>query len=348
MHIVRILLQGRRTRGDLRGGDASLTTRLSEELTARGHSVLVTPDVPPDDREWDIVHGVNLDRSVLPQTEAFARFAARVAAPFVLTPLWWPLSDMVKTLTPRERVVFALKAFPPARFLRERHVDSLRTISSRQHALLAVASIVAPSGALEEQALRRHFAIETTQVVHYGTDITPKHGGNRDGVVCVARLDPRKNQLNLIRALRGTGVALRLIGTDRVFPQYAHLCREAADDLVSFDGFLPPEDVVEAFRCARVHALPSAFELPGLVTLDAAAAGAAVVASACGTARDYLGSEAVYTTTDAISIREAVLTALESGPPQGLAERVAGRWTWAATAAGFEAVYRRALDNWPG
>jgi len=111
---------------------------------------------------------------------------------------------------------------------------------------------------------------------------------------------------------------------------------------VEFCGFVSEDDLERAYLTTRVHALPSWFELPGLVSLDAAALGTAVVASRAGTPGEYFGSDALYCGTDPASIRQAVLEAHATGPRPGLAQRIAATFTWAATAERYLEAYHAA------
>ena len=319
-------------------------TRLTEELEARGCEVVVATTPPDDMGAFDVVHGVNLDRSVLGDTAAFGAAARAAGAPFVLTPLWWPLRTYIAGLDGRDHLRHSLAGTPPARFLRERRVGALLSTRRRQGDLLHQADVVCPSGSREAEALRLAFGEVPMVPVHYGTGVSPLPVAQRRGVLCVARIDPRKNQLNLIRAVNETGLSLRLVGTPDVFPRYARRCRSEAGPNVVFCGFLPGAALLEELRSARVHALPSAFELPGLTSLDAGAAGGAIVASTEGTALDYFGEAgAWYTDTSPGSIRAALVAADAAGPPPGGAERIAATFTWSATARAMTGVYESVM-----
>jgi glycosyltransferase involved in cell wall biosynthesis len=337
-----VLLQGRSATGERRGGDSTLAAQVAGQLAALGHDVVVATAPPEDLRGFDVVHAVNLDRSVLGETEALARAAVATGCRLVVTPLWWPLDDYVRNLPPGERLAFRARGLGPARALHDRSFSSLPGVRRRQAAILRAASVVCPSGPAELAAIRGAFGSLPLAVVRFGTDRAPEpEGGSREGVICVARLDPRKNQLGLIRALRGTGIPLRLVGTGAVFPEYARRCREEAGDDVELAGFLPGDAVDEALRRARVHALPSFFELPGLTSLDAAACGAAVVVGRAGTAGDYFGDGAWYCGTDPESIGQAVGEAYAAGPPPGLAASVTAAFTWNACTEGYLEAYGR-------
>ena len=338
---MKILLQGRATVGERRGGDSTVAAVLADQFLARGHEVVVSAQPPPTLVGFDVVHAINLDRSVLTQTEQFVRAAVASGRRLVVTPLWWPLDAYVASMGAVERLAFLGRGLGVVRAVHERRFSSLPSVRRRQAAILAAANVVCPSGRAEAFALQDAFGPVPAAVVAFGTARTPPaEEGPRHGVLCVARIDPRKNQLGLIKAMRGTGVPLRLVGTPEVFPDYARPCRLAAGDDVEMAGFLPESALLQAYQEARVHALPSFFELPGLTSLDAAVSGAAVVAGRAGTAPDYFGPAASYCNTQPASIRNAVLQAYEAGPPPGLATTIAATYSWDHTAEGYLEAYR--------
>jgi glycosyltransferase involved in cell wall biosynthesis len=159
-------------------------------------------------------------------------------------------------------------------------------------------------------------------------------------VLCVGRIEARKNQLALIRALAGTGIRLRLVAqpVDSRRPYHRQCLREAGD-AVELLPWRQPKDLRDVYRRSLVHACASWYETPGLVSLEAALCGCAVVSTVKGSAREYLLDGAHYCEPgDVASIRRAVERALSSGPARGLAERVAAEYTW-------EAAARRTLEG---
>jgi glycosyltransferase involved in cell wall biosynthesis len=102
-----------------------------------------------------------------------------------------------------------------------------------------------------------------------------------------------------------------------------------------------------AYAAARVHALPSWGEICGLVNLEAAACGAAVVTGTQGYELEYLTDLADYCDpSDVNSIQTTVQTAWDRYPRdvarrEKLRVRVRDRFTWEASArATFEAYCR--------
>jgi glycosyltransferase involved in cell wall biosynthesis len=105
--------------------------------------------------------------------------------------------------------------------------------------------------------------------------------------------------------------------------------------------------LLSAMRAAAVHVLPSWFETAGLTSLEAAAAGCAVVSTDRGYAAAYLEQEAHYCDPgDPGSIRRAVRRALAAGPSERLRQRVLERFTEERSAAEVDRVYR-SVDTAP-
>ena len=164
---------------------------------------------------------------------------------------------------------------------------------------------------------------------------------NQNLVLCVARIDGVKNQLNLIRALRDTEFELILIGKPGPNQnKYYGLCKEEATSNISFISEITQEELVAYYRRAKVHAMPSWFETTGLSSLEAAAMGCALVISDRGDTRDYFGNDAFYADPqDTAGIYKAVLDASLKPYDETLRNRVYSNFTWEKTAAATLEAY---------
>jgi glycosyltransferase involved in cell wall biosynthesis len=163
----------------------------------------------------------------------------------------------------------------------------------------------------------------------------------------VGRLEPHKNQLGLIEALRDTGIALTIVGGPHPHHlSYAEAVRSEAGRTVNVVGPTAHEQLTHFYARARVHALPSGFETTGLVTLEAAVSGCNVVSTKVGYAREYLGDLGWYCApNDPRSIRSAVLAALAAPPQTPLRQRILDRYTWDHAAAATAAAYRELVGS---
>ncbi len=163
--------------------------------------------------------------------------------------------------------------------------------------------------------------------------------------MCVGRIESLKNQALLLHALRDVDVDVTLVG-HAYDARYGALCRQIATRRTRFVERLPREELTALLARSAVHALPSWGDLPGLVSLEAAALGARVVAGGRGTEREYLGPSATYVDPlDPAAIREAVVRALARGPRQrgdALDTRLRAL-TWRRHAETLAAAYARAL-----
>ena len=159
----------------------------------------------------------------------------------------------------------------------------------------------------------------------------------------VGRVEPRKNVLGLIRAVARMGVPLVVIGAPPPgHESYAEECRRAGLGFVRWLGAMDHDDPVlaSAYAAARVFALPSWFETPGLAALEAALAGCAVVITPYGCTREYFGDRVEYARPDRVSeIRTAVLRGWTLGPDLRLADHVGARFLWSDVARRTAEVY---------
>lgn len=163
-------------------------------------------------------------------------------------------------------------------------------------------------------------------------------------VLCVGNIEPRKNQLALVRAMRGAALPLVLIGHRRD-EAYADAVLAEGGEAVRYLGPIAHEDprLASAFAACAAFVLPSTLETPGLAALEAAAAGAAVVITAEGSTREYFSDAAVYVDhRDVADIRRGIDRALATGPRPELRGLVTERYGWMTVTAELAKVYRLA------
>ena len=175
--------------------------------------------------------------------------------------------------------------------------------------------------------------------------------GLSEYVLCVGRIEPRKNQLLLAHALRGTGLTLVLVGHG-MDSRYTELIKALPDVKVIFTGRLQPNSPLlrSAFAGARVFALPSFAEGAPLAALEAAAMGARMVLSNRSGEIEYFGERASYCDPfDPASIRTAVLDAWNAEWSEQrraeLRDHVGAQFSWERYTAETAMVYDQVLEN---
>lgn len=166
-------------------------------------------------------------------------------------------------------------------------------------------------------------------------------------VLNVANIEPRKNQLGLVRALKDLAVPLVLIGAARD-RTYADEVLAEAGPQVRYIGAMDHGDpaLASALKACAVFALPSTLETPGLAALEAAACGAPVVVTSEGSAREYFGDHAYYVDhRDPRNIRMTIERALAGKPDPELKRRVTSQFAWVSVTAALVEVYRTAVER---
>lgn len=165
-------------------------------------------------------------------------------------------------------------------------------------------------------------------------------------VLCMGNIERRKNQLSLIKALKGTGIHLVLAGQDREV-EYAAACRATADETVHFVSVLEHGSELHrsAYSACDALALPSTMETPGLAALEAGAAGVRLVLTEVGCTEEYFKNHACYVNPDDVSgIRDGVLKTLRCPQRNGIKQIIKNNYTWRIAAKQLIAVYTDLLS----
>lgn len=155
-----------------------------------------------------------------------------------------------------------------------------------------------------------------------------------DLVICVGRIEGRKNQFNLIKALNGTGFQLVIIGSPSANQvKYYEKCKEIAASNVSFVENIAQAKLIDYYKAAKVHVLPSWFETTGLSSLEAAAMGCNIVITDKGDTREYFENYAYYCDPSSPeSIFDAVRKAAANDTNKQLQQKIFSEYTWSQTA----------------
>ncbi len=218
--------------------------------------------------------------------------------------------------------------------------------------IIKKAALVLPNSKSEYQRFSKHFNIYPAyKVIPNAIDATlfnfseQKVKKDRNLVICVGRIEGRKNQLNLIKALNNSSYQLIIIGSASAnHVTYYNLCRGIAASNVRFVSSLTQEELLEYYAAAKVHVLPSWFETTGLSSLEAAAMGCNIVITDKGDTREYFEDMAYYCNPKSpASIRQAVNHAAENDFNESLRNKIINQYTWSVTAAKTLEAYRIAL-----
>lgn len=218
--------------------------------------------------------------------------------------------------------------------------------------ILEKATLLLPNSEAEYQKIEETYKIKKNYAVVYnGIDQQLFSATNRlkkDNklILSAARIEGRKNQLNLIKAINDTPYTLLLTGLPAPNQRkYYDECKKSASQNIIFCGRVPVETLIDYYNKAKVHALPSWHETCGLSTLEAAAMGCNIVITDKGFTREYFGDDAFYCDPgDPESIFKAVEAAAQSESPAQLQQKIFHRYTWQQAAVDTLNAYKKNIS----
>jgi glycosyltransferase involved in cell wall biosynthesis len=159
-----------------------------------------------------------------------------------------------------------------------------------------------------------------------------------------------KNQLGLVRALKGHDIDIVMIGQVNAENAYLQACLDEGGSRVHYLGELPHGELIaSAYAACALVAIPSRYEgMPNSI-LEALASDRAAVLTDTHTMDFELPTDvtAQVASTDHEAIGRAVSRLLAHPPAPGRARSVVSQMSWGVVASRLEEIYRRVLDNAP-
>lgn len=159
-------------------------------------------------------------------------------------------------------------------------------------------------------------------------------------VLCVGRAEKKKNPERLIEAVLGIEEDPK---PNLVFIGDRQGKQPPSNERVFYLDALPREELWDWYRGALCHALPSFYETPGLVTMEALSVGCPCVCGNMGAEQEYFGDDVEYCDpTSAESIRSAILRAMDRP------RRVVQMPSWGEVAEKTARLYEEAIARYAG
>jgi glycosyltransferase involved in cell wall biosynthesis len=368
---MKILFQSRKTLFSASGGDTVQLLKTKEYLENLGIQVDISIELRPDVSKYDIVHVFNLMRGQ--ETLVQVLNAKRYNKPVVLSTIYGlyteydrrarggMMSRLFKVLNPYQ--IEYVKVAGRALVGGELHLGSLQVLIGGYYRTLK--NIVKntdcflPNSESEMQRVIRDFDLKDpfyravpnavdTKVFNPDTTVVDESMMiYKDCVLSVARIEGRKCQLELVRALKDSPYKLVLVGkAGKHNEHYYNQIKQEAGDNVFFLNQIDHEKLPQLYKIAKVHALVSWMETPGLSTLEAGVMGTNIVATKYGDTYDYFKDYAYYCDPDDIgSIRKAVDAAYNAPFDPGLQQMIRNDYNWHRTAEVTLEAYNKIVSR---
>lgn len=173
--------------------------------------------------------------------------------------------------------------------MRELFIQQLITKFKKQIFILENVDVILPLTNNELFSIEKDFNISLkhkSSVIPNGIDedifSTKPNLDTKDGILCVGRIEPRKNQLKLIELLAFTGLKLRFVGGlnwNNASYNRAFLSKVSKFSNVSHIDKIAHEDIATEYNNAKLHVSGSYFEVFPLVDLEAGVGGCNIIAT---------------------------------------------------------------------
>lgn len=369
---MKILFQSRPNLLTEFGGDRTQVLKTKEAIEKLGHTVDLDLSESPDVSNYDIVHVFNLQ--TLDVTKAQIDNARRQGKPVILSTIWWDFQyldkdDDFRNLRGKKyhMCLDILSVFFWINKYRRIHFFDKLLFNVRQRKkgfnILQSVNWILPNSVAELEILIQDFQMpelrgKSSIVVNAIDDssdvpVLPiKYQEALDRlpdnyVLCVGRIEPVKGQAKIIRAMMDCkDIPLVFIGRGIEKP-YGQWCKKLAEKRgnVYFVSQVDHEYLGAFYQKAKVHALPSLRESPGLVSLEAALYDTNIVTSFQAPTWEYFGLDAfVCNPEDLSSIRDAILKAYHSKLNRQLKEKIVRNFNWSKTAEQTVMAYEKVLN----
>ncbi len=355
---LRILFQNRSSAKSHPGGDTVVMNVLRRELEQLGHRVDVALG-PANLAGYDLVQAFNFATPEV--TDDYARRAVAAKVPLVIAAIY---EDWPRFLNKSHAMTDVFRHYQEGRDAAkfQEHLTRVKQLpgakrSENSYAARSADCLVAFSRSEKERLLADYPDCRRLEVISLGADhlkmidagpsLFQQTYGVEDFVLCVGRLETRKNQLMLLKALEHDPITIVfLTGGFSCQPGYVDLCRRFhREGKTLFLERLSDEMLASAYSAARVLCMPSWYELPGLVALEALRFGCPVIASRWGTLPDYVPQGVTYCEPDdPEGIRTAILSSYAERAKSRPQELVKD-FKWRDAAAGLVAIYEEVLDQ---
>lgn len=375
---MKVLMLGRIGLLEGKGGDRIQVENTAAELRRLGVEVDIRTDMKFKPWEYDIIHVFQLDW--IPETYFYCKKAKKYNRPLVLSPIHHNVAEvkkfddeyvfdfrrlskiLFKDQFKRDTFKNVYRSFFEWKLIRPTLWSVIRGFKNVQRETLKMVDEVLVQTVKEAEDLKRTFGVEFEwHKVLNGVGkafIDAKKYEKKfkfdDYIICVGRIEPRKNQLSIIEAVKKLreeekkDFQLVLIGQMSLIKHFEFnlLIKKYFKECpwIHHVNGVPYSEMPSYYHFAKVGVSASWFETTGLTSLEALYCGTNAVAAGLR-AKEYLGSYASFCQPDNVeSIKNAIKKELYVPRPV-IDEKIREEYTWKNAAKKTLEVYHEVLEK---
>jgi len=375
---MKILMLGRQGLLKTGGGDLIQIDNTARELRKLGVEVDIKTEFNVDMTPYDVVHMFQLDWFA--DSYFHAKRAKKFSKPLIFSTIHHDINEVKKfddtyvfDYRRISRYIFrnqfsrdTFKNFYRALFdlkkMRTVLLSILLGLKNMHIVALKLSDYVLVQTKLEASDLEKTYGVKLKKcrvVVNGVGEIFFKkeytnHFKFENYILCVGRIEPRKNQLSVIEAVKqlreeeNLDVKLVFVGrpNTKTHMEYTFRFKRLLKKYpwITYRHEVPYKDISDYFHFAKVDVSASWFESTGLTPLEALFTGTNAVASG-DRAKEYLGDSVSYCFPDDIqSIKEAIKKEYYAKRPK-ISEEMKTKYTWENAAKQTLEVYNELLKD---
>lgn len=376
---MKVLMQNRYDALTNKGGDSYQMIYTKNYLEENGIRVAISTELEPDLKDYDIVHLFNITR--VHETYVQFRNAVKHKKKIVVSSIYHSMADirnyetknlkglygwLVRNIDSVDTIqlmktLYYVHKYPKIWY--SWFIQMCKGYTRQQKEILENIDCIIPNTELEIKTIKKElFGNKDIQlkyeVVYNGIESKNykesakimdwlKKNKINDYILCSGRIEPRKNQLKIIEALRDEKIQVIFAGgINKMHRLYADefIKQVERNDNLFYTGRVEQDEMMTLNRYAKVSVLASWLETTGLAGLEGGIMGCNVVITDKGYTREYYHDHAWYCDPeDLSSVRNAVMSAY-SAPRDSkrLGEHINKmKLTWKNAAEGTLKVYKK-------
>jgi len=345
------------------GGDTTQMLKTKEHLEKLGVIVDISLNPNVDLSNYDLVHIFNIMRPF--ETYLFIKNALSQNTKILMSSIYWDFDEFNKIGRESISLSFLYQNFD------EFFVEKLKYLFKRHNIIkgfekkfiyffledykkiLEKVDLFLPNSKIEGEIIQRRisknikYGVVSNAVDSKLFSLTAPVKRDRQ-FLTIARIDPRKNILNLIRAFENLNYKLDIYGNNSpLHNSYLIKANDLLTKNTKINNYVQHHDLLNLYNKHEIHILPSWLETPGLVQLEAAACGCNIISTIKGSAYEYFGEFATYCEPgSSLKIAEAIHKAKGNMlDPKNMSEFILDNYTWQKTAEQTNSFYESVLNE---
>lgn len=269
---------------------------------------------------------------------------------------YWHYNNVKLIKNKSWKIALSSISYAPGKLRKERlwrYIDPhlpVNTTFGLNKKILNLVDIVLPNSICEAQYLKEYHKVNANKISvipnginlpgnNVNLDLFKNQFGVTDYVLCVGKIEPRKNQLLLAEAIKKTNLKCVFLGSAMLtdvsyYQKFKNLIKDDSRFLHIEYIEHNSELMSSLYANCKVHVLLGTSETPGLVNLEAGSYGANLIVWDCPPVREYLKDFATYINRNNISSLPSILENLIKIPRNyELSRFIIENYTWSNVAA---------------